>query len=72
MAVYAAQVSAMDRGIGQVVQALEQHGQLDNTLIVFCSDNGGCAEFLREDGDDGTWLEFYSLPTNRQTMQGRQ
>jgi len=31
----------MDEGIGQLVQALRQQGQLDNTLIVFTSDNGG-------------------------------
>jgi arylsulfatase A-like enzyme len=31
----------MDEGIGWVVQALRETGQLDNTLIVFTSDNGG-------------------------------
>ncbi len=63
MAVYAAQVSAMDRAIGVAVAALRRHDQLDNTLIVFCSDNGGCAEFLREDGEPGKWPEHYTLPT---------
>lgn len=63
MAVYAAQVTAMDRAIGGVVDALRRSGQFENTLIVFLSDNGGCAEFLREDGAAGTWPEFYSLPT---------
>jgi arylsulfatase A-like enzyme len=59
MAVYAAQVTAMDRGIGEVVDRLKQLGAFDDTLIVFLSDNGGCAEFLREDG----WHQSYALPT---------
>jgi arylsulfatase A-like enzyme len=44
MEVYAAQIERMDRGIGRVIDALERTGQLDNTLIVFLADNGGCAE----------------------------
>jgi arylsulfatase len=44
MEVYAAQIDRMDRGIGRVLDALERTGQLDNTLIVFLADNGGCAE----------------------------
>lgn len=63
MAVYAAQVTAMDRAIGDAVDALRRGGQLDNTLIVFLSDNGGCAEFLREDGEPGKWPEVYHVPT---------
>ncbi len=41
MAVYAAQVDCMDQGIGRIVATLEQTGQLDNTLFLFLSDNGG-------------------------------
>lgn len=51
MAVYAAQVECMDRGIGQILQTLRQRGLEENTLVLFLSDNGGCAEFLREDGE---------------------
>ena len=43
MAVYAAQVEAMDRGIGRLLTALRTAGEEDNTLIMFLSDNGGCA-----------------------------
>jgi arylsulfatase A-like enzyme len=39
--VYAAMVSAMDHQIGQVLQALKSRGMLQDTLIVFHSDNGG-------------------------------
>ena len=50
MGVYAAQIDRMDRSIGRLVQCLERLGKLDDTLIFFLSDNGGCAEFLAEDG----------------------
>jgi len=46
MAIYAAQIDAMDQGIGKLIAYLEKNGQLDNTLILFLSDNGACAEFI--------------------------
>ena len=45
MAIFAAMVEHMDRAIGRVVDSVKEHGQLDNTLILFLSDNGGCAEW---------------------------
>jgi arylsulfatase A-like enzyme len=48
MEVYAAQIDRMDQGIGRIVKALEANGQLDNTLIIFMSDNGACAEDIPE------------------------
>lgn len=48
MEVYAAQVDRMDQGIGRIIAALEETGQLDNTLIIFLSDNGACAEDIPE------------------------
>ena len=44
MAIYAACVAHMDTAVGRVVAALKQRGVLDNTLILFMSDNGGNAE----------------------------
>ncbi len=38
---YAGMLAAMDEAIGQVVAALEEQHMIDNTLIVFSSDNGG-------------------------------
>ena len=49
MEVYAAQIDRMDQGIGRVLDALEETGRLDDTLIVFLSDNGACAEDIPED-----------------------
>jgi N-acetylglucosamine-6-sulfatase len=31
---------AVDEGLGRIVEALRRNRQLDNTLIVFLSDNG--------------------------------
>ena len=44
MAVYAAMVEAIDTSIGRLVKELEARGALDNTLILFMSDNGANAE----------------------------
>lgn len=46
MEVYAAMVHSMDRGLGRIVEELERQGLLENTLILFLQDNGGCAETL--------------------------
>ena len=44
MEVYAAMVDRMDQGIGKIVAELRASGRLDNTLIFYLQDNGGCAE----------------------------
>lgn len=49
MAVYAAMVERMDRGIGRIVDQLRATGRERNTLILFLADNGGCAEELAAD-----------------------
>ncbi|MGV3503684.1 MAG: arylsulfatase [Adhaeribacter sp.] len=50
MAVYAGQMASMDKNIGKLVASLEASGKLDNTLILFLSDNGACAEPYQELG----------------------
>jgi arylsulfatase len=44
MAVHAAMVDRMDQGIGRILQTLRETRQLDNTLILFLSDNGASPE----------------------------
>ncbi|MFL6717381.1 MAG: arylsulfatase [Burkholderiaceae bacterium] len=48
MEVYAAQIDRMDQGIGRILAALEQTGQMENTLVIFMADNGACAEDIPE------------------------
>jgi arylsulfatase len=43
MAVYAAMIDRMDQNIGRVLAKVNEMGEEDNTLIIFLSDNGGCA-----------------------------
>ncbi len=56
LARYGELVEAMDTGIGRILDALDETGQADDTLVVFCSDNGGerysfMWPFLGEKGD---------------------
>ena len=60
MAVYAAMIDRLDQNIGRMVEQLEKMGELNNTLIIFLSDNGGCHEatknkgnFIRTTGETG-------------------
>ncbi len=41
--VYAAMIQSLDENIGRVLQAIEETGQADNTIVIFISDNGGLA-----------------------------
>jgi arylsulfatase len=53
MAIHAAMVDRMDQEIGRVIAELKVMGQLENTLILFASDNGASAEMMvRGDGHD--------------------
>lgn len=56
MAVFAAMVHRMDFNIGRVVNYLKDNNQMDNTLIMYLSDNGSCpydsnVDFDHEPGD---------------------
>lgn len=44
METYAAMVTRMDTGIGTIMDALRKSGQINNTLLMFLQDNGGCQE----------------------------
>jgi len=53
MEVYAAMVARLDRAVGRILETLRESGAEDNTLVMFLSDNGGCA----------------TLPADREGMQ---
>ena len=44
MEIYAAMIDRVDQNVGRLIQCLKEQGKLDNTLILFMADNGGCAE----------------------------
>ncbi len=50
MAVYAAQIYCIDYNVGKLVASLKAQNKLDNTLIMFMSDNGACPEPYKEFG----------------------
>lgn len=47
-------IEHMDDGIGQVIHALKESGQYENTLIIFTSDNGG---HLPSEANNGPWRD---------------
>ena len=64
---YAAMVYAVDRGVGEVVEALKETGEYENTLIVFLSDNGGkltegATNFPLREGKGSTCEGGYRVP----------
>ena len=61
MATYAAMVERLDRGVGRILVSLKEKGVEQNTLVIFFSDNGACAEVL-----DPAW---YDIPSR--TRDGR-
>lgn len=69
MATYAAQIDEMDQQIGRLIKHLEDQKSLDNTVILFLSDNGATAEHIYGDEDRSTEaigtsasFESYRLP----------
>ncbi len=58
MAIYAAMVDSMDQNIGHVMDHLKDAGNFQNTLIIFLSDNGACAEW------DPWGFDIKSSPNN--------
>lgn len=61
MEAYAAQVIALDRAIGRLLDELRRQGRLDDTLIVFLSDNGASAEELPIGTDETFVLKDRSM-----------
>ena len=67
MTAYAAMVDRLDQSMGRLIAHLKSIDAFDDTLILFLSDNGGCAEFMAEDG----WaisMPDYTLDGQKMTM----
>ena len=52
MAIYAAQIDCLDRGIGEVIETLKKNKAFENTLILFLSDNGADSTFSGRNNKD--------------------
>jgi len=63
MAVYAAQIDRVDQGVGRIMARLRELGVEENTLVMFLSDNGGCAELFHEDTDWPDPSRWETAPT---------
>ena len=72
MEVYAAMIDCLDQGVGRVVQALRDLGKLDDTLIVFLSDNGGCHESadIPQGTPRNTWADPNAMPGGQDSFDG--
>jgi arylsulfatase B len=57
--VYAAMVDCMDQNIGRILATLEERTQLNNTFILFCSDNGGVKNVADNSPHRGSKLTVY-------------
>jgi arylsulfatase A-like enzyme len=55
MSIHAAMISRMDAETGKILKQVEAMGELDNTVVIFLSDNGASSEqLIRGDGHDST------------------
>jgi len=65
MEVYAAQVDCLDQNVGKLIDFLKKNNLFDNTLILFLSDNGACAE-PEEQPLGGDWKDGKGGPVGAQ------
>ena len=56
--IYAAMVDCMDQNVGKILSAVEERGNIDNTFILFSSDNGG----VRSVADNGNLRDWKFSP----------
>jgi arylsulfatase A-like enzyme len=62
MEVYAAMVDRLDRQIGRVIDYLSESGELENTVVIFQSDNGAESGVLAQFAQGDNRLENIGLP----------
>jgi len=61
MEVYAAMVHSVDESLGRILDTIEELGELDDTIVIFTSDNGGTAEGGAE-GTRSYFSRFVHIP----------
>ncbi len=52
---YASMVTAMDKNVGRLLEALEKEGLKENTWVIFTSDNGGLSTLYRKRAPTSNW-----------------
>ncbi len=72
MEVYAAMIDCLDQGVGRVVDTIRDLGKLDDTLILFLSDNGGCHESanIEQGTPRNTWADPNAMPGGPGSFDG--
>ena len=71
--VYAGFSEYTDHQVGRIVDYLEESGQLDNTIIFYCADNGASGEGSEERlGQRGQVLQRLPGPHRGQPADDRQ
>ncbi|MCP4645216.1 MAG: sulfatase [bacterium] len=71
-AVMGAMIKSMDESLGRVLDTLESRGLMDNTIVIFSSDNGGnMYDRTARDGTNlGAWAPEGRTPTNNAPLRG--
>jgi len=59
---YFAQVTGVDRAVGRILRALEESGEADDTVVLFCSDHGELLGSHDRRGKNAIWQESFAIP----------
>ncbi len=68
MEIYAAMMDRLDQNIGRILNKLKAQGKLENTLIMFASDNGACPDDTIRAKDKSTRLEDFGKINSYETI----
>jgi arylsulfatase len=69
MEIYAAMMDRVDQNIGRILNKLRAQGKLENTLIMFASDNGACPDGTIRAKDKSTKLEDFGKINSYETPE---
>lgn len=71
MEVYAAMVDRMDQGIGKIVDLVKEQGELENTIVVYLQDNGGCSEGFGRQSNASKLSSYKYKPLGKDGLQDK-